>query len=400
MEETNQELINSAPTKTATKQRRKPRMSAEEITLRYFGDEPRWTKPTEENSEAHQLGTLLNWYSYHKEKKDAKNFIVTYLKKIGEDKNFISGVENLSEDHFITTMGWVARILSFSPEGMSDKPKSHLDKFVSKLKLIVDEKEKIKKAAEEIKPTQRVDIQQILEEQLRGYLGHVAGEIDSFIENNFKNDFDLRGWLASGNVKAIQAKRIAEQLETDVTELKEALAKTDPQLIEGYSHWTDKQLKSVIGFYERLIFEAKDWYDCAKELGKIHRKPRMRKMKSPEQQTAKVKYQRKDEQNNLISVEPKKLIGATQVWVYNTKYRMLGVYNAANDRGMMVKGTTLYNFDETTSIEKKLRKPEQVLPKIVDGGKVALRKVMDTIRCKHRVLSGRINEHTIIIKVF
>jgi hypothetical protein len=385
---------------TDTKRRRKPRLSEEEIAVKLFGGEPRWVKPTEDNSEQKQLGALLNWYSYNKEKRDAKQFVLGYLKKTKADEKFIADVEDLPEDNFVTTIGWVARILTIGAEGISNTPKSHLDKFLAKIAGAIEQRKASKNKKEEVVVTPKADIQKILEEQFRGYFGEVAGQIDDFIANNFKSQFDLRVWLADNHVKAIQAKKIAEQLEIDVKELTDALNKKDEQLVEGYSHWSEKQLKSVIAFYQTLIVAAWAWYDCAKELGKLTRKPRARKEKTPDQQAAKVKYQRKEETLNLTSVEPKKLVGATQAWVYNTKYRMLGVYNASNERGFFIKGTTIQNFDEHTSVEKKLRKPESVIPKVSDGGKVSLRKLMDTIRCKDKNLTGRINENTIIVKVF
>lgn len=400
MEQSNDPTAAMAAT-TTTKRQRKPRLSEEEITVKLFGGEPRWIKPTEQNPESRQLGTLLNWYSYNKEKRDAKQFIVAYLKKVGADKTFIEDVDGLPEEYFVTTVGWVARILTIGAEGISNKPKTHLDNFLEKLKKNIETRKLEKaKSQEETQKQPKPDIQKFLEEQFREYYGEIVGQIDDFIENKFKSNFELRTLLSEKQVKAPQAKRIAEQLTVDVQELQDALNKKDEQLVEGYSHWSEKQLKLVIGFYQTLIVSAWDWYDSAKKIGQLHRKPRARKEKSPEQQTAKVKFQRKDDTLNLTSIEAKKIIGATQLWVYNTKYRMLGVYHASNERGFFVKGTTIQNFDEHTSIEKKLRKPEETLPKVVEGGKVALRKMMDTIRCKNKNLTGRLNENTILIKVF
>ena len=36
---------------------------------------------------------------------------------------------------------------------------------------------------------------------------------------------------------------------------------------------------------------------------------------------------------------------------------------------------------------------------VIDGGKVALRKIMDGIKCKPAKLNGRINKDTLIIRV-
>jgi hypothetical protein len=85
--------------------------------------------------------------------------------------------------------------------------------------------------------------------------------------------------------------------------------------------------------------------------------------------------------------------------VYNTKYRTLGVYVCNNSHGFAVKGCTILNYDASESLCKKLRKPEDVLPKVLEAGKVALRKILPTVRSKEKKLTGRINGDTILLKV-
>jgi hypothetical protein len=63
-----------------------------------------------------------------------------------------------------------------------------------------------------------------------------------------------------------------------------------------------------------------------------------------------------------------------------------------------MKGTSLLNYN-TKSVMKKLRKPEQMLPEVLKGGKVFLRNVIDNIKAVESPLSGRINEDTILLRV-
>jgi hypothetical protein len=67
--------------------------------------------------------------------------------------------------------------------------------------------------------------------------------------------------------------------------------------------------------------------------------------------------------------------------------------------GLSVRGSTITGFDETTSITKKLRKPEAVLKPLLEGGKIYLRKVMENINCKEQKATGRINPDTLLIRV-
>ena len=60
---------------------------------------------------------------------------------------------------------------------------------------------------------------------------------------------------------------------------------------------------------------------------------------------------------------------------------------------------SLQNFEESTSISKRLRKPEVTLKDVLGGGKIILRKLMGDLSTKESLATGRINEDTIIVRV-
>jgi hypothetical protein len=59
----------------------------------------------------------------------------------------------------------------------------------------------------------------------------------------------------------------------------------------------------------------------------------------------------------------------------------------------------LQDFDVSTSFKKKLRKPDAILPEVLNSGKVKLRKLMDRIAAKETKVTGRINNDMIILRV-
>jgi HEPN domain-containing protein len=128
------------------------------------------------------------------------------------------------------------------------------------------------------------------------------------------------------------------------------------------------------------------------------RKPRKRKEKTPDQLVEKMKLCVEFAELNIKSVKPREIVGAMALWVYNTKTRKLGCYHAEDAAGFSVKGTSLTNFNETKSVQKKLRKPEVTLPEVLNGGKVYLRSAMDNIRAVESALTGRINDDTILVR--
>ena len=102
----------------------------------------------------------------------------------------------------------------------------------------------------------------------------------------------------------------------------------------------------------------------------------------------------------LISVNPADIIGAQELWVYNTKTRKLGKYIADTLKGPLnVKGTGIIGFDEHRSTSKTLRKPDEKLKEFAKATKIELRKFLDNIKATETKLNGRINLETILLRV-
>jgi hypothetical protein len=141
--------------------------------------------------------------------------------------------------------------------------------------------------------------------------------------------------------------------------------------------------------------------DCGKIAGEAvkSRKPRKRKTKTPEQLVAKIKVMDEHKELKLKSVPAKDIIGAMQLWVFNTKNRKLGCYHAIDADGLSVKGSSIINFNESKSVQKTLRKPEATLPEIMKGGKVYLRNALEGIRAVESSLTGRLNADIILVRV-
>jgi hypothetical protein len=132
---------------------------------------------------------------------------------------------------------------------------------------------------------------------------------------------------------------------------------------------------------------------------KVNRAPRAKKSVPAEKLIAKLKFMKSNEPLKLVSINPTDIIGAGELWTYNTKSRKLGKYVAAEFNTLGVKGTTITGFDEFKSIQKTLRKPEEKLKEFKAAGKIALRKFLDDINATDTKMNGRINEEIILLKV-
>jgi hypothetical protein len=207
-------------------------------------------------------------------------------------------------------------------------------------------------------------------------------------------DFNIESYFRTMALKPQIAKSIIEYYKPLYGEVYDAIKGKDPELKYAYRNWPKKALKTYLEFISAIISSAEVF--CVTVVKT--RKQRKKKIKPVNLVVSKVQYKEEDTEYKIKSIKPTDIVGANQIWLFNTKYRTITILNAMSHAGLSVKGTTVGSFDEKTSITKKLRKPEPTLKSILDSGKVQLRKVMDTIKCKPKTATGRINSDTIILR--
>lgn len=343
-----------------------------------------------------ELGKTLNWYSYNKTSDDARKYFLTYLKKY--DMDVFDKLKTKSADISIkTTIGWLCRIYILNEELFPTKYLKNIKDETNRVLSVVTQEE-LEAVQKTKKP--KAGVQEHLQNQLRELMGALDVEVDFLLSNKCKSNFDMYEWLQQNKIKHIHAREIANYYEKVVLkELKEAQSGSCDQLTESYSFLTKKELNTFISFVEKLIEDANRWQDVAKQISQNNRVPRAKKPKPALKQVQKLQYMKEFADLKLKSIPPTQIVGATQLWVYNTKYKTLGVYVCTNAHGFSVKGCSILNYDVNESISKTLRTPEDVVPSVLELGKVALRKVLPSLRTKEKKLTGRINKDTILLRV-
>jgi ribosome-associated translation inhibitor RaiA len=239
-----------------------------------------------------------------------------------------------------------------------------------------------------------VSIQDHIKRKASDCIGELEGQIDELITSEFKANVSPYATMTGMDAKGAHTKFIIDHFKTRRAEYDDVLTTSDIDIKEAYSNFTKTQLKKLIAYCDQVIV---DGMKLAGEAVKT-RKPRKRKAKSADQLIAKMNYAKDFAELKLVSIDPKTIIGASSLWVYNTKTRKLGVYQAADAAGLNVKGSTIQNFAESKSVSKKLRKPEATISEVLKGGKVALRSVLNDIRAVESALTGRINTDTILLR--
>jgi hypothetical protein len=329
-----------------------------------------------------QLITALNWYNQNKAAKDAEKYATDFFKK--KYKLDISDVAK----NYTNTFGWVCRIVS-NGGTLNTKDQIWFENKIEEIKTLIEQKQTVV-----VSKTNVISIQDRIADKVSELAGEIEGSIDDYILSDFAT-MPSPYAIMQNKAKGIHASKLIDIFKKHRAEFDEASTTKDEQLKEGYSNFSKSELKKLIAYCDLIITDAMKISGESIQT----RKPRKRKAKSPEQLVAKIKYMEKFDELKLTSVAPKDIIGAMSLWVYNVKTRKMGCYHAADAGGLSMKGSTLLNFNETKSVQKKLRKPEQMLPDVLNGGKVFLRNVIENIRAVESQMTGRLNADTILLKV-
>lgn len=259
--------------------------------------------------------------------------------------------------------------------------------------IVEEEKEEVPKVSAPV-----VSIQERMREQLSGLFEYFDGVIDEWsLQKGVHNFTPYEKMMAYDiEIKPAHAKIIKSVYEKEYAESLEIVSFKDPDIREAYEHTTVMTRKELVDIYERILSSC----DIIIASNKSKKKSRKPKAVSKERLVQRLNYLEKDVSLKLVSINPIDIIGATELWVYNTKYKKLGKYVADNlDKTLSVKGSSIVGYDTVKSVQKTLRKPEEQLTEFNKAGKVALRKFLDEIKTKDAKMNGRLNKDTILLKV-
>lgn len=211
--------------------------------------------------------------------------------------------------------------------------------------------------------------------------------------------------ISSERIKAITKGKKLVVLKIALEKIKSlkdelSLFGVDDQVTEAYSFMGKRQVNRAIKGFD----EATAILEGQKINKSTIRKPRSKKPKSAAIQIKRVKFKERDQENNIVSVQPIDVVGSTKMVVWNPKYRKIGIYYSKDATGFSFKGTTLQNFADGSE-QKTLRgtKDSSVADKLLSFRKATVRKVdglFAELKTTNTKLNGRFGPETVILKVY
>jgi len=371
---------------------------------------PKWDNVSDLTTDQYSkhFRVSMEWYRLESSGKELKPKVINWMSQVGYSKEDIASFKKSKDSRCSLTMGSIAAcLLKGMPdvregfnEGRSTNAwlKEAIKDVLEQGKYDIDE-EAVAEAAESNKPNVYVpSIQERLRETAIGMTTEIEDAIESFQQDPETFDpkaFKILNLLKAKQAKAAHTRIIKNFYIRNLEELTEAASTKDEQLKEAYSHLSKVHLKKITAFYQEVVSAC----DMLGQEAKVNRKPRAKKPTDKSKVIAKLKYMKTNEPLKLVSINPEDVIGAQELWIYNSKSRKLGRYIADDYKELGVKGTTITGFSESKSIQKTLRKPEEKLKEFKSAGKVQLRKFLDDINATDTRMNGRINEEIILLKI-
>ena len=342
------------------------------VNWKYLGDEPKNIVTTVD------LIKALHWYNVMVEMDEARQYLKDYFKN---DKEMIKTIDRIPDKRIPTTAAWLCRIASNRKQELDDIDRKRVYFHIQEA---FKHKEDVEEKPSE--PKVKPNIQDRIKERVSDIIGDVEAILDSGEHVN------IYEWLQKNEIPAQHANKIAEFYKPLRDEYAYAIAEDN----EGYSHYSKSELKAKLGYVSKLI------EDCERFAGNVKkaRAPRKKKAPTTEKLLKHFQYQKESNEYKLQSCDPATVIGAQELWAFNSKSKVLSVFRARGPSGLNIRRTSIDGYDSDASVSKKIgRKTEDTLKQVLNGGKIVLRKLMDNVSSGPIKLSERINKDTILLKV-
>lgn len=390
------------------------------VDERYTGTEPIWddwqTWPVEKFHK--ERSRMFGFYNYYSNAKDLKPAVLAWMESHGYSKEEIKAVRRAPDYATGVTCGSLCTAMNRGMPPLHPQLQDHLntlggcansvvrsdEDFVREIiaKAIVDGN-KIDEPAEEGAPkkvaTGPSPMDFLLQKVRNTILMDLDVQMDTWMDQKpgeKLQTFDIYERMKTHGLPALVTERISRWIAKHRDEMKAALEKTDPDLVEGYRYLNAEQLRERVDILTRYITDLGKF----KAAVKAAKPPKEKKLPAATKQVEKLRYLKESPEYKVSSINPVRLIGAFRVITFNVDDRYVRDYRASGSKGFQVNGTTLKGVDESTMRAKKLRKPEVDLQTFVTGTAKRIDTLWKELTTKDAKPNTRLNERTIILRVF
>jgi len=237
----------------------------------------------------------------------------------------------------------------------------------------------------------------IVKERTSDFIGEIESVIDLWLTDMHVDieNYSVYNEMVKIDLNSFSAKRVLDYYVPLQKELLELINDKTPELVEGYRNMPVSQRKNYLKLVQTIVDDA-ERYVLSK---KAKRKPSKPKAKTADKQVVKLVYATESAEFKLTSINPTSVIGASRLYTFNVKSRIMTEYVSERTAGFEIRGSTIYGISTELSRSIRLRKPEEQLSTFLTKTPTAINKVWETLTTKTiDEVSGRINKDTILLR--
>jgi len=364
---------------------------------KYLGPEPNYGPHNnvgegEERLKEYHRGA--SWFYYYENRKKAHNAILHYAKHdlkltnkelVNLNKNPVWKINQKNYKPIaMYQAGWVGAPLD-------------LEAVNQRLRDLVKKGEKIKlQKLKESPPKPVITPQERTRKKVIEtiYMDWDSTIVEGWFDEDYTQKFSAYNRFRGYGLKSNSINIFKALLEQEYNNIQEAYNRTCEQCVEAYSHITKGNKRKILKQFEDVFADLEKLRTSFKSA----RKPRAHKPKTSDKQVERLQYMEESIDDKLVSINPVLIPRSHKLFVYNTKQRRLFEYKTESAHGFEVSGTTIKNFDDESRVAL-LRKPEEILPQILNKTEKQIEKVWSNITTKINKPTGRINSDCILLRV-
>lgn len=366
----------------------KPTRSQQSILdKKHLGDEP--TYSVGHFLSRMELTNSYNWYNYMKSREQGYKYLLDYFKE--RDKKTYTKIQKTPEKNFSQTVFWIARLKSLGYV-LSEQSNMFFERSIQEAFEKINEDDALSPKKDESKEAIGPTI--TVQQRIKDKRNDIVGELEEIIDVR-DTEFSLYNHFLANDIAKIYCSHIIDFYTPQLEELELALSKKDSQVNEAYRIYNKKQIKEFHDIVAGFISDAERYSQNKKTISKRKAAPI-----SLEKKVKNFNFKNEDNELKIVSMNPAGIVGASEVWFYNSKYSTVTVIRTNSINGLDIKGTSILNIDEGNSEVKKVgKKAETLVHEILNAGKRSLKKVLDDVNTKSNVPSQRTTKDMVILKI-
>lgn len=328
--------------------------------------------------------TVQQFFHYDVEDKEVKDVVdsyvrTNYLKKTASGILSNPSYKLYANTSMVAAIFWMEKEQEF-PETYKRYP-SHIKEYFDELASMVKEEKEETKVV-------RLSPQQLMVRKINNTVMYDIDKLEDQWYEGEKTDLNMYDLFREYDLKAAAVPYVQTYVQTIREEYN---SPEEFDLPKTEITRRAKVLDKILSDLESIALEGKQTRKTTS---------RVKKPRAADKQVAKVQYKPSDITFKISSVSPVNIVGATSLYVFNTKTRKLTYYFTESTGGFEVSGTSIKNFDPEQSFTLTLRQNlcDSVIKTVLKKTLRQSLKSINELSSKKSVPNGRLNSDTVILR--